>query len=189
LWAAALCLAACSAVRAQDLAPAPDYSDSGVIEGSEQASNAWKTWMRGDRDLEKDVLAASMSDARDRVQRSFSALLVFVDKRRIYGERVASYIELYRPETAGRKPVVTLESVNRDQIQLLGLTLSLVQSRLDALRDTPVWVTVRRAVQADRSDILALQGSRREEIPIDLPLSGPSARPMPWIRNPVRSPW
>ena len=140
----------------QTLPQAPDYSDSAVTEGAEQANSAWNAWVRGDRDLEHEVVSAPMGEARERIQRSFSAFLNFIDKRRIYGERVAGYIERYRPETAGRKPFVTAATVNRDQLELLGVSLAAVQARLDSLRDTSVWVTVRRAVQADTSETMTL---------------------------------
>jgi len=176
---AAVGLVSGAAAMAQTLPPAPDYSDSAVAEGSEQAANAWNAWLRGERDLEHDVLAAPMNEARDRIQRSFSGLLNYIDKRRIYGDRVATYIEIYRPETAGRKPPVTVEIVNRDQLELLGISLSLVQARLDGLRDTPVWATVRRAVQPDTSGSMSLQSARRDEIPVELPFSRATApRPL-----------
>jgi hypothetical protein len=163
---------------AQVLPRAPDYSDGAIAESAEQAGSAWKAWLMADRDLERDVANAPMVEARERIQRSFSALLNFTDKRRIYGERVADYIERYRPETAGRKPFVNVEVVNRDQLELLGISLSTVQARLDSLRDTAGWAAIRRTVQADRSDIMALQNARRDEIPVELPI-GPAVPPRP----------
>jgi hypothetical protein len=163
---------------AQALPQAPDYSDRAIADSAEQASSAWKAWLMADRDLERDIANAPMTEARERIQRSFSAFLNYSDKRRIYGERVADFIEHYRPETAGRKPFVNVEIVNRDQLELLGISLSNVQARLDSLRDTPGWAAIRRTVQADRSDILALQNARRDEIPVELPI-GPAAPTRP----------
>jgi hypothetical protein len=163
---------------AQKLPQAPDYSDGAIAESAEQANSAWNSWLVVDRDLEREVPNAPMTEARDRIQRSFSAFLNYSDKRRIYGERVAEYIEHYRPETAGRKPYVNVEIVNRDQLELLGISLSSVQARLDGLRDTPGWAAIRRAVQTDSSDIIALQNARRNEIPVELPL-GTAVLPIP----------
>jgi hypothetical protein len=71
-----------------------------------------------------------------------------------------------------------VEVVNRDQLELLGVSLSGVQGRLDSLRDTPVWAVVRRAVQADSSDTIALQAARRDEIPA-VEILGPAVAPRP----------
>ena len=173
LIALAVWLACGEPAMAQALPQAPDYSDSAIAESAEQANSAWKAWLLADRDLERDISSAPMAEARDRIQRSFSTFLNYSDKRRIYGERVAEYIERYRPETAGRRPFVNVEIVNRDQLELLGISLSSVQARLDSLRDTAGWATIRRAVQSDRSDVIALQNARRDEIPVELPFSAP----------------
>ena len=90
---------------AQALSQAPDYSDSAVAESAEQANSAWNSWLMVDRDLEREVPNAPMSEARERIQRSFSAFLNYTDKRRIYGERVAEYIERYRPGDRRTKTV------------------------------------------------------------------------------------
>jgi hypothetical protein len=178
LIALAVFVACGETASAQALPQAPDYADSAVAESAEQANSAWNAWLMVDRNLEREVPNAPMTEARDRIQRSFSAFLNYSEKRKTYGERVAAYIERYRPETAGKKPFVNVEIVNRDQLELLGISLSSVQARLDSLRDTPGWAAIRRAVQPDRSDIITLQNARRDEIPVELPFS-PAVPPRP----------
>jgi chorismate mutase len=159
--------------RAQDPAAEPpfDYNDAAIGAAADGAMNAWVAWQRGDRDLERDVLKAAMADARARIQRSFSALLNYLEKRKAYSESVAAYIEHYRPETTNRKPVVTIETVNREQLGLFRATLANVQAREDSLRDSPEWGTIRRKVAPDTSELAGVQSARRAELPIDLPFS------------------
>jgi len=177
-----LWLAAGGSATAQSLTPPPNYSDSAVTEGAEETVTSWNAWLEASRNLEHDVPNAPMGEARDRIQRAFTAWLNFSDKRRIYSERVAGYIERFRPEAPGRKPLVNVETVSRDQLELLGISLSAVQARLDALRDTPVWAPVRRAVQTDRSEMMTLQNARRDDIPVDLPYgSAAPVRPLSLI--------
>jgi hypothetical protein len=163
----------CGALWAQNLAQPPDYSDPAVASAAQETTKSWQAWQRGDRDLERNVFEGPMADARDRIQRSFSAMLGYLEKRKAYSESVAAYIEHYKSDTPVRKPFVTIETVNREQLELLGANLTNVQSRLDGLRDSPAWVRIRRSVQADSSEITSVQSARRSELPIDLPLSRP----------------
>jgi hypothetical protein len=63
---------------------------------------------------------------------------------------------------------------------MLGVNLNLLSEKLDALRDSPAWVAIHRAVRAEMADAFKLQSSRRAEIPLDLSLTRPeSMSPMP----------
>ncbi len=167
---------AATAVPAQDLSQSPDYSDPAIASAADSAIKAWADWQRGDRGLEKEVFALPMSDARARVQKSFSASLNYLDKRKAYVESVAAYIEHYRAET--RKPYVSIDAVDAEELNLLGTNLASVQARLDALRDSPSWAAIRRSVQPDTIEIAGIQRARRADIPVDLPLGAPE-RPRP----------
>jgi hypothetical protein len=69
--------------------------------------------------------------------------------------------------------------VSRDQIELLGTTLAIVQARLDGLRESPEWARIRRSVRGDETAILDAQNQRREEIPVQVPTSRTQApRPL-----------
>ena len=171
-----LILLAAKTVLAQDLSQSPDYSDPAIASAAASALKAWSDWQRGDRSLEKDVFALPMSDARARVQKSFSASLNYLDKRKAYVESVAAYIERYRAET--RKPYVSIDAVDAEELDLLGTNLGNLQARLDALRDSPAWASIRRSVQQDIGEIAGIQRARRADIPIDLPLGAPE-RPRP----------
>jgi len=173
--ALSVCFLLCGVAGAQNpgTEPAPDYRDAGITATAEDAMKSWLAWQRGDRDLEKEVLKASMSDARDRIQRSFSALLAYLEKRKKYSESVASYIEHYRPETAGGKPIVTVETVNREQLGTCNAIIANLQGRIDGLRDSPEWARIRRSVTADTTAIAGIQSARRSELPIELPFSNP----------------
>lgn len=174
-----LLLASAAPAPAQDLPKPPDFSQPAIASAAEKADAAWKAWIRGDRDLEREIFRLPMGEARSRLQRSLSAFIAYLDTRKDYADRVGSYIENYRPETARGAPVVGIEPVNRDELELLGQCIANLQSRLDNLRDSSDWPAIRRAVQSDRSDALDLQNKRRDEIPVELPLSRPQApRPL-----------
>lgn len=178
----AVCLTAVLPLAAQDLLPPPDFSQPPVADASKKAGAAWTAWLHDDAGLERDALRLPMSEARGRLQRSFSEFLAYLDARKDYADKVGAFIENYRPETARGIPAVGIEPVNRDQLELLGVCLANLQSRLDSLRDAPEWAAIRRAVQADRSEVIALQGKLRDEIPVELPLSRPQApRPLSGI--------
>jgi hypothetical protein len=172
-----LILPAAMIVQAQDLSQPPDYSDPAIASAADSAIKAWRDWQRGDRNLEKEVFALPMSDARARIQKSLSASLNYLDKRKAYVESVAAYIEHYRAET--RKPYVSIDMVDSEELDLLGTSLANVQTRLDALRDSPAWAAIRRSVQSDTVEIAGTQRARRADIPIDLPLGAPErTRPL-----------
>jgi hypothetical protein len=96
-----------------------------------------------------------------------------VDAHRAYADAVAGYIEAVRLQPRPNQAVVTTDAVYRDHIALLGLSLAILQEKLDALRVSNDWVAVRRAVQPGRTAALALQASRRDDMPVDLSLDSP----------------
>ncbi len=147
----------------QDLQQPPSFSRTTLVPACEEVRTAWVAWKASNKDLEGQVFSISMTEARDRIQRAFSDLLAFVDKRRTYNEAVLRAL--------GNSPVVGADSVNADQLELLGVTLSVIQKKLDTLRTAPDWIRIRRAVQVSRSELLKLQDARRQEIENDRPLS------------------
>jgi hypothetical protein len=163
---------------AQELPQPPDFSQAPVTAAAAKSTAAWQEWIRGDRDLEREIFRLPMGEARARLQRSLSGFLAYTEARKAYAEAVALFIENYKPEV-NRTPAVGIEPVNRDQLELLGVCIGSLQTRLDALRDAAEWAAIRRAVQADRAEAIALQNKRRDEIPVELPLSRPQApRPL-----------
>ncbi len=163
----------CLPMHAQELAPPPDYGDNTINVLAEETAKAWQAWQRLDRDIEQNAFQLAMVDGRETIQRSLSALLNYLGKRKAYSEGVAKYIEQFRPEASARKPIVAVETVSREQLELLGATLTDVQARLKRLTDSPDWSRIRRSVVADTSGIDNLRKNLRNQIPLDLPLSKP----------------
>jgi hypothetical protein len=162
------------ALAAQQGLPAPpDFSQDSIIRAAEGVSGAWSKWKAGESDLEQRIYRLPMAEARDLLQRSLGRYLDFTELHRAYGDAVASYIEKSRLQPRANQPVVTMEAVYRDHIDLLGANLAMLQEKLDALRASNDWVTIRRAVQPERTEALALQSSRRSEMPMDLSLDSP----------------
>jgi hypothetical protein len=187
-WPLAIgCVAAVLAVLparafAQAPSPSPGFGQTNLIALSEQVSSAWDSWEKSQPDLEQSVFSLPMVDARTRIQRALSDFLAYLDRRRQYSDAVATYIESFRLNP-GTRPAVTAEAVSSDQVQLLGISLTRLQAKLEALRAAPAWAQIRRSLQQDRSDVLALQASRRGEITVDRPLdrsraAAPSVSPI-----------
>lgn len=169
---AALFLAPALAAQSGLSAP-PDFSQDSIARAAAQLSLAWNAWGDGDAGLEQRVYQLPMMEARDLLQRSLGRYLDVIEARRAYASAVASYIGQYQVQPRSGKPVVTIGEAYRNQIELLGLNLTLLQQRLDALQSSNDWVAIRRAVQPPRTDILALQSARRQDIPVDLSLGSP----------------
>jgi hypothetical protein len=85
-----LALAFIARASAQDLPQSPDYSQPPVADAAARADAAWKSWMRGDRDLEREVFKLPMGEARDRLQHSLSAFLAYLEARKAYADKVAA---------------------------------------------------------------------------------------------------
>ena len=163
-----------SALAAQQSLPAPpDFSQDPIASAARDLSAAWNEWKSGDAGLEQKVYQLPMAEARDLLQRALGRYLAVLDARRAYSEAVAAYIDATRLQPRPGQPVATVEIVYRDQIDLLGVNLSVLQEKLDALRASNDWVAIRRAAQPGRTDMLALQSSRREDMPVDLSLDSP----------------
>jgi hypothetical protein len=184
-WPFLICLIAVG-FPAPDLAqkpsPPPDFGQSSLITASEQASKAWDSWEKSNADLEQLIFSLPMVEARDRIQHALSDFLGYLDQRRLYCDSVATYIESYRLNL-GSKSSATIETVSGDQLQVLGVSLIHLQNKLEALRATSAWAQIRRSVQQERSDVLALQSSRRDEITVDRPLD--RSRPVAHIISPI----
>ena len=162
------------ALAAQQNPPAPpDFSQEPIMRAAQEVSAAWNKWKAGDADLEARIYKLPMAEARDLLQRSLGRYLDLMDSRRAYSDAVATYIETSHLQPRPNQPVVTVEAVYSDQINLLGVNLTALQARLDSLRASNDWVTIRRAVQPERTGTLALQSSRRNDMPEDLTLDTP----------------
>ena len=157
----------------QNLPAPPDFSQDSIAHAAQDLTAAWNKWTAGDAGLEQKVYQAPMAEARDLLQRSLGRYLDVMDARRAYGEAVGAYIEASRVQPRPNRQVATVEAVYRDQIELLGVNLAVLQAKLDALRASNDWVAIRRAAQSGRNDALALQSSRRADMPVDLSLDSP----------------
>jgi hypothetical protein len=111
-----------------------------------------------------------MREARGMIEQAWGGYHEFLDKRRIYSEALVSYIDEGHTQPQSGQKIVTLGAVYQDQIQLLGVNLEVLQGKLDALRNTPEWVSIRRQVQAESTQTFQLLSSRRSEMPLDLSL-------------------
>jgi hypothetical protein len=162
------------ALAAQQALPAPpDFSQDPIARAARDFAAAWTQWRSGDTGIEQKIYQLPMADARDLLQRSLGRYLDVLDARRAYSEALAAYIDSSRLQPRPGQPVATVEVVYRDQIDLLGVNLSVLQEKLDALRASNDWVAIRRAAQPGRTDLLALQSSRRADMPEDLSLDSP----------------
>jgi hypothetical protein len=162
------------ALTAQPSLPAPpDFSQDSIAHAAADTSGAWSKWRAGDNGLEQQVYKLPMAEARVLLQRSLGRWLDYLESRRAYSDAVAGYIETSRLQPRPNRPVVTVEAAYREQIELLGVNLALLQEKMDALRASNDWVAIRRAVQPERSATMALQSSRREDLPEDLTLDSP----------------
>jgi hypothetical protein len=162
------------ALAAQQSLPAPpEFSQDPIARAARDFAAAWSQWRSADAGLEQKLYQLPMAEARDLLQRSLGHYLDVLDARRAYGEAVAAYIDATRLQPHPGQPVATVEIVYRDQIDLLGVNLSVLQEKLDALRASNDWVAIRRAAQPGRTDLLALQSSRRADMPEDLSLDSP----------------
>jgi hypothetical protein len=157
----------------QNLPPPPDFSQDSIIRAAEEVSGAWSKWKAGDADLEQRIYRLPMAEARVLLQRSLGRYLDFIEGRRAYSEAVVNYMETSRLQPRPNQPVVTMEAVYRDHIELLGVNLAVLQQKLDALRASNDWVAIRRAVQPERTATLALQSSRRDDMPLDFSADSP----------------
>jgi hypothetical protein len=173
-------LALAGAALGQQMERPPDYSQPAVAVASNDLYSAWKALQASDQDLEQQVFALPMVDARQRIQTTFSSVLAYIDKRRAYGEAVAACIATMAADSAGAGTLVSVDAMNADEMQQLGSSISAVQRKLDILRSMPEWLQIRRGVQKDRSEVLELQRKRREDIQIERPMdrSNSSARPV-----------
>ena len=81
-------LALAGAALGQQMERPPDYSQPAVAVASNDLYSAWKALQASDQDLEQQVFALPMVDARQRIQTTFSSVLAYIDKRRAYGEAV-----------------------------------------------------------------------------------------------------
>lgn len=171
LYLALVLAAMASFASAQDLQPPPDFSQGNLQLAAEDTRTAWASWQNANKGLEQQVYGLPMLEARDRIQKAFSELIAFLDKRRAYNDGVIKYIEKYRPEMATISPAVTVDTISADQVAVLGVNLAAIQDKLDSLRVIPDWARIRRAILAERNQILELQNSRRRDIQVDLPMS------------------
>jgi hypothetical protein len=159
LWATGL--------AGQELKPPPDFTEGSIAAPAEEVAGAWTRWRAGDKSLEQKIYRLPMIESRDLLQRSLGRYLDFLDKRKAYTQAVTAVIDGRRNDVRPRPNLFTMETINRDQIETLGVNLAALQEKLAALRDSPDWLALRRAVQAESSQALALESARRAEAPVD----------------------
>jgi hypothetical protein len=161
-------------------APAQDYAQPGIQAAAEAMDAARSNWRNAGKGMEEQVFRLPMSEARDRVQRVYWECMAYVEKRRAYSAEVAAYIESYHVETDSDKRAVYQEDAIQDQLEALGESAAELQHKLDSLREAPDWPRIRRAIQAERNQAMALQARWREEMPQDLSISSSTqTRPTP----------
>ena len=151
----------------------PGFSQDSIIGPAALISQAWQAWRLQDRGLEQRIFRLPMTDARTMLQQSLGAYLDYLDARRSYAEAVASYIDRLRNEARPNQPVVTLDAVYLNEIEVMGANMAALQERLAALKENPDWLQIRRAVQAESSRLLSIESARRAEVPLDLSLHRP----------------
>lgn len=169
------------AMAAQDLQKPPDFGRQNLTISTEAVQKAWSAWQASNKDLELQVYRVPMTEARARIQAAFSDLVAFLEKRRAYTDGVLRTIESSLSEAVPAQPVASAEAVSADQIELMGMNIVTLQKKLDSLRDKPDWARIRRAVQANRAEILELQEFRRQDVQVDRPLNraaSASSRPV-----------
>jgi hypothetical protein len=154
---------------AQKPSPSPDFGQSALVSSVGRVSDAWSAWETSNAGLEQRVFSLPMVDARDQIQRALTEFLMYLDWRRQYGDSVAAYIDSSRLKPQDTN-MGTVDAVNRDQLEVLGVSLARLQAKLETLQNESGWAKIRRSVQPERSDILALQASRRGKITVDRPL-------------------
>jgi hypothetical protein len=168
------------AALAQQGERSPDFSQGVVAVASDDLYTAWNVWRASDQDLEQRVFELPMADARRRIQTAFSDLLAYIDKRRAYSQAVAACIASRPPDIRAAGSLISVNVVNADEIDLIGVNISAVQRKLNILRTVPDWLQIRSSVQKDRSEVLDLQQTLRQGIQIEFPMdsSNSYARPI-----------
>ncbi len=121
---------------------------------------AWARWEKVSRDFEREAMASPRSEGRDRVRGAYAASMDYLEARRIYSEAVRSDLE-----SRARGMAITSSAVSSEELDLLGAQVSEIQRRLETLRSTTEWITIRHSVQKDRDAIGKLQDTRRAMIP------------------------
>jgi hypothetical protein len=160
-------------LTAQEMQPPPDFSRAELRNSSEAVVKAWKLWQERMQVTERDTLALPMTEARLQVQRTYALMNAFFDARRAYSEKVA--VQLEPAQSSRNKPPVNADSVNADEVELLGVGITSFQASLAVLRSSPAWVRIRHSIQADRDTVTKLQQSRRDDIAITRPFAGASS--------------
>lgn len=166
----------CEAFGAQpamELPSPPDFDQSAITVAAEAFSGEWAKWRSADAGLEQRALRIPMPQARPLVQHAFDGYLDVLEKRRAYSDAVAAYVDRSRAAPNPRQTVVTLGAVFEDHVQLLGLNQNVLAAKLADLRDTPQWISIRRAVRAESAEAFSLQTARRSEVPVVLTLRHP----------------
>jgi hypothetical protein len=158
----ALCAAVLSGQELQRLPAPPDFSQQAIAARADEVMSAWERWGRADRKLEQRIFALPMSEAREQLRLSLGAFLDFLAARGAYAESVAAY--LGRGGSANSFPIVTEDAGCRDRIGLLGASLAALQEKLVSLRNSSMWLTVRRGVQEQNDQALKLQSTLRERL-------------------------
>jgi hypothetical protein len=161
------------AQHSRDLPPPPDFSQSALVTAVDALTASWAAWRSADAGLEQRVFRIPMREARGMIEHAWGAYREFLDKRRVYSEALVAYIDEGPAQPRSGQKIVTLAAVYQDQIQLLGVNLEVLQDKLDALRNTAEWVSIRRHVQAESMQAFQLLSSRRSEMPLDLSLKRP----------------
>lgn len=176
-----LCLLPLSTALAQEPMRSPDFGQPDIATAAEDTAEAQNTWRQASRNLEQEVFRLPMADARARVQSALNSAMLMLDQRQHYVDKVAAYIDKSRDgaSSGGRRQIVSVEVVSRDELEVLDSNLTELVARLEALRSSPSeWLKIRRGVQADQSAITALQSKLREDIPVDTLFRQAPPRPM-----------
>jgi hypothetical protein len=159
------------ALRAQpapELPGPPDFDQGAIVAAANGLSSAWTKWESIDAGLERRVFRMPIQQARQIVQRVFDGYLEILEKRRTYSATVSAYIDQSRTNPRPRQAVVAIGPIFEDHVQLLGANLNILERKLAAMRDSPHWIAIRRAVRTESGEAFRLQSARRSNVPLDL---------------------
>ncbi len=156
----------------------PDYAQPLIAASAEKVAGAWVQWSQAVKGLEERAFQLPMADARLLVQQALAAYLDFLDSRRTYNQALSTHIEKQRAAAPRGEPVVTQSAVYQDQVVLLGVNLNMLQSKLEALRNSADWVAMRRNVRPERDEVGKLQDLRRSQIPPDFSFGNSAPAPV-----------
>lgn len=151
-------LFASAAAGAQSVRLVPDMA---VAES--EYRDAQEAWLRSDPDLERDLYKRGREEMRTRIRRAATLRDDAMAKKEVYLGLLASHFDTIRtrlasPESGGIPVEQIKRDLEREQSRLLA-----EEERLESLmRDLPEgdeYALVRRAMEAEKNDLITLQNS------------------------------